>query len=368
MAITILPLYANAMGASTTMVGFVTSSFAITALLIRPFAGPAFDSFSRKKLLLISQAIICISFFLFGIVETLPLLVAVRMLHGIGAGCASSLGLALVSEYLPPNKFASGISVYTLTQSAAQVIGPAAGIFLVNSIGFSPTYFLASSLLFIAMIGIIFIKEPARKYLPYQLKLSRMFAKETISQAIALLLISIAFSCAGSYVVLYGYERGVADMGLYFIVYAGCLLGTRPVFGELADKLSTPRMLVVGLACFMMSYVLLSRASDLAGFLLAAVFGSAGFGACAPLLQSLALSSVPIERRGAASNTTFTGLDIGNLAGPVLGGLSVEMLLPVVGSQANAYAGMWLVLLIPIALAMLFVISWIVKAAKQNIV
>lgn len=45
------------------MVGVVVSSFTLSALLVRPFAGPAFDSFSRKRLLLIAQGIICLSFF-----------------------------------------------------------------------------------------------------------------------------------------------------------------------------------------------------------------------------------------------------------------------------------------------------------------
>ncbi|MBQ9003636.1 MAG: hypothetical protein IJ087_17455, partial [Eggerthellaceae bacterium] len=45
---TTMPLYLDALGAATSMVGIVIGAFAITALLVRPFAGPAFDSFSRK--------------------------------------------------------------------------------------------------------------------------------------------------------------------------------------------------------------------------------------------------------------------------------------------------------------------------------
>mgnify|MGYP002626489779 FL=1 len=58
MANTTIPLYIDALGASAGSVGIVVGAFAITALLIRPFSGPAFDSFSRKKLLMAAQGLL----------------------------------------------------------------------------------------------------------------------------------------------------------------------------------------------------------------------------------------------------------------------------------------------------------------------
>lgn len=364
MANTMLPIYADSLGAATAVVGFVSSSFAVTALLIRPFSGPAFDSFSRKALLMIAQVIICTSCFLYGIADSVPMLIAVRLLHGVGMGCSGPLGLALVSEFLPPTKFSSGISIYTLAQSVAQVIGPASGLYLVAYVGFSNIFFVTASLLFFAMLGTAFIKEPPREYLPYRLKLDRMFAKAAVPKALTLMLLCIAFSCMTAYVVLYGYERGVTDMGLYFVVYAGCLMVTRPIFGTLADKFSAPRILLVGLGFFAACYMALCAAHDLGGFLLAAVLGSAGFGVCAPLLQSMAMASVPMQFRGAAGNTTFTGLDFGSLIGPVIGGFAVELMQPVTGSQVAAYSSMWLILLIPVAFAFIIVARRVIQDRK----
>ena len=99
----------------------------------------------------------------------------------------------------------------------------------------------------------------------------------------------------------------------------------------------------------------------MSGLLVAAVFGSAGFGACAPLVQTLALSSTPPERRGAASNTAFTGLDLGMLIGPVVGGNVAEALVGVTGSLVGAYSLMWIVMLVPLACAF----HWNVKMRKR---
>ena len=85
---TTIPLYIDSMGATAGIVGIIVGAFAITALLIRPFAGPAFDSFSRKKLLMIAQGVNALSFVLYGLVDTLPAFFAVRLLHGMGIGCS----------------------------------------------------------------------------------------------------------------------------------------------------------------------------------------------------------------------------------------------------------------------------------------
>ncbi len=361
MTSTTLPVYIDRFGASASIVGIVVSAFAVTALLIRPFAGPAFDSFSKKRLLLVSQSIICLSLFLYGLADSIPFLFCVRLLHGVGIGCSGPLAMSLVSEFLPIGKMASGISIYALAQSFAQVIGPAVGLWLVEAVGFSPAYFLSSALLLVAMAGVFLLKEPDRERLPYRFKLNRMFAREAASKALVLSLLAISFACMTSYLVLYGNLLGIEGIGIYFTVYALCLIATRPLFGKLADRYGAERVLLVGVACFATSYILLSSTRGFAQLMLVAVIGSAGFGASAPLIQSLSLSSVPPERRGAASNTTFTGLDLGMLIGPVVGGNVIEALAANTGSLVEAYSLMWLVMLAPLAIATCVIVFWNVE-------
>ena len=361
MANTTIPLYIDAMGAGAGIVGIVVGAFAITALLIRPFAGPAFDSFSRKRLLMIAQGINAVAFVLYGIVGSVPAFIAVRLLHGIGIGCSGPLAMSLVSEYLPLGKFATGISVYSLAQTFAQVIGPGTGLWLIDVIGFQGTYLIAAALLIASVASISRVVEIPRERPPYQLKLGRMFAREAVDKALVIMLFAVAFGGTTSYLVLYGTKLGIDNLGLYFVVYALCLLVTRPLYGRLADTFGAERVLVPGVVFFAISYVMLAHITDFAGLMAVAVVASAGFGACMPLTQSLAMSSVPTERRGAASNTTFTGLDVGSLCGPLFAGLVIEMLEPVTGSLISAYSTMWLVMLVPMAIAFVVIIYWNVK-------
>ncbi len=358
---TTLPLYLDALGAATSIVGIVVGAFAITALLIRPFAGPAFDSFSRRRLLLVAQTLIAISLVGYGLVRSVPGLFCVRLLHGLGIGCFGPLAMSLVSEFLPVSRLSSGISIYALAQSFAQVIGPAVGLWLAEAIGFSNAYFVSAASVIVAMVGVFFVKEQPRERPPYRFALNRMFAREAVPKAAVLALFCIAFSGVTSYLVLYGNLLGIEGMGMYFVVYALCLVATRPLFGKMADRFGAPRILLIGALFFAASYVMLWQVRDFTGLIAVAVVASAGFGACAPLIQSMALASVPPERRGAASNTAFTGMDVGMLIGPASAGFVIEALEPVVGSQLLAYSNMWLVMLVPLAIAFAVILYWNVR-------
>lgn len=358
MANTTIPLYIDALGATAGIVGVIVGAFAITALLIRPFAGPAFDSFSRKRLLMIAQAVNGIAFILYGFIDTVGGLFAVRLLHGIGIGCSGPLAMSLVSEYLPLRKFATGLSVYSLAQTFAQVIGPGAGLYLIEAIGFQGTYLISAALLIASVVSISRVVELPREHPPYQLRLGRMFAREALDKAVVIALFAMSFGGVTSYLVLYGTKLGIGDLGLYFVVYALCLLVTRPVYGRLADTFGAQRILIPGVVCFGASYVMLAGITDFAGLMAVAVVGSCGFGACMPLVQSLAMSSVPTERRGAASNTVFTGLDVGSLLGPLFAGAVIEMLEPMTGDLLSAYSHMWYVMLVPMSLAFAIILYW----------
>lgn len=356
-----LPLYLDYVGASAGIVGVVVGSFAATALLIRPFAGPAFDSFSRKNLLRIAQGIIALAFFLYSVSHSVTTILAVRLLHGIGIGCVGPLALALVSEYLPTRKLASGVSIYMLAQSMAQVIGPAFGLWVSETLGFTVTYRISACLLLASVISISFVREIPRDRPPYQLKLNRMFSRKVLSEAMVLCLFAAAFAGTTSYLVLYATKLGVENIGLYFTVYALCLLATRPIYGKLADRFGVERVLIPGVLCFAAAYVLLAHVRGLVGFLVVAVVASAGFGACVPLVQSRAMGRVDASLRGAASNTSFTGLDVGSLIGPALAGGAIELIHASSGNLLLAYENMWYVMLIPMAIAFVVIVLWNVK-------
>ena len=331
----LIPLYVYDIGAPAQIVGMTVGAFAISAILVRPFIGPAFDAFNKKMILIISLLVIAVSTFLYSVATTVTAIFVIRLLHGAGLATSAALAQAMAADALPIQKMNSGISIFGLALAVSQAIGPIVGLTLLDFVGFQWAFRISALVIVGGLILACLIKEPGnhvRK--PYQLKLDRMFSKGAVIPALMIALLSIPFSCINAFIVIYGNLLGIGGMGAYFAVYAGCLLATRPL-----------------LCFFVASILVLTLASNLPLFLLAAAVGACGYGAVIPLLQSLGFLCSPYDSRGAASNTTFLGLDAGNLVGPTIGGMIVSLFIASGLSEAQSYNRMFFVLIVPVLIA-----------------
>lgn len=364
---TIIPLYAYDLGAAAQIVGFVTGAFAITALLARPFLGPALDAFSRKRIAFCAALTITLATLLYSFSDAIPLLLFSRLLHGLGMACSAPVLMTMACEALPKEKMSTGVSVYGLAYAVANAVGPALGIWLVGIIGYRWTFHVATLLMAIAALLVFILKEPGKKPdKPYELKLSRMFAKEACLPALLCGLLSASFSCISAFIVIYGGLRGIGGIGYYFTVYAVCLLATRPLFGVLSDKHGLDKVIPIGLGCFILSLFIIGVADSLPWYLLAAAIGAFGYGAVLPLLQSLALLRATSSSRGAASNTNYAGLDLGNLLGPTIGGAIAGGLCSTGLSEVQAYSAVYFSAIIPVALALVLFIMFLGKRKRAQ--
>lgn len=361
----LIPLYVYDIGAPAQIVGMTVGAFAISAILVRPFIGPAFDAFNKKMILIISLLVIAVSTFLYSVATTVTAIFVIRLLHGAGLATSAALAQAMAADALPMQKMNSGISIFGLALAISQAIGPLVGLVLLDFVGFQRAFRISALVIIGGLILACVIKEPgnhARK--PYQFKLDRMFSKGAVTPALLIALLSMPFSCINAFIVIYGNLLGIEGMGAYFAVYAGCLLATRPLFGSLSDKHGVQRIIPIGLCFFVASILVLTFASSLPVFLLAAVIGACGYGAVIPLLQSLGFLCSPYDARGAASNTTFLGLDAGNLMGPTIGGMIVSLFIVSGASEAQSYNGMLFVLIIPVLIA--FIVFLIVRKSAMR--
>ena len=355
----VLPLYAYSLDVPATMIGVTLSAFPIAALGIRPFAGPAFDSFPKKRLLQICYAGSVTALFLYTIADSVPFLFAVRLLHGVSVGCISPLAMSFVGDILPRHKMSSGMSVYTMAQAVAQAIGPAVGIWLSGVIGFHLTFLVSAVSMAIAGVMTFGIKEPPLDHErpPYRISLSRIIAKQALPSATILFLLGMVFQATVSFTAIYGGLRGVGQIGLYFTTYAIVMVVCRPLFGHLSDKIGITKVLVPSICFYGVAMLLMHQASTLGGFILTAAVAALGYGVLYSLVQGIPFATVPAKFHGAASNTNYIGLDLGMLVGPTLTGAIVDALIAAGQPEVEAYSNMWLFLLIPIAAGLVFYLA-----------
>ena len=364
---TLIPKYANYLGATASIVGLVSSMFAITALCIRPVAGPSFDYFSKKRLLMIAIGIIALAFVGYSISSNVYMVMAFRLLHGFGVGCTAPLGLAIASDSLPEEKMGSGLGIFSLAQAVSSAVGPSIGLNLSKAIGYNKTFAIGAVTIGIACAMTTIIKENyTRPTEPFRIRKDRIIAKEAILPAVIMAFLSMAYACINSFIAIYGEARGVDQIGLFFTVYAGFLLVSRPMSGTISDRYGLDKVIIPACCCFALSFLVMSISTSLILFLVAGAISAFGYGACQPAMQALCMRCVSKDRRGVGANTNYFGVDIGQLMGPTIAGRIVEAVQASSSVAVQGYAVMYRVMIIPIMCAMVLFLLTKKRLLKSN--
>ncbi len=334
--------YADSLGATAAIVGFASSAFAITALVFKMISAPAIDTFNRKYVLMGSLAVLVVSFTGYTISNNVTMLVISRLLQGVGMAFTTTCCLTIASDSLPHKKMSSGVGIFALGTALAQSIAPTIGLEFMGVLGYNKTFFIFTGIMLIAFLYAATMKINFTRTNTFKISISSMIAKEAIPPACIIFLLSFAYCNINAFLVLFAETRGInANIGYFFTVYALTMLLTRPMIGRLADKFGTIKVIIPGFCCFILSFLLISNATSLPMFLIAAFISAFGYGGCTPAIQAVAMKSVPKHRRGAASCTSYIGTDLGHF-GAVLAGLLVER---------YGYVSMWRLMTIPVFIA-----------------
>ena len=359
MSNSLLSLYANSLGAPADQIGALMSMFAITALICRFFAGPAMNSFNRKKLNILSMCIMATAYLGFSLSPTIAEMTGIpviRVLQGfrLFQGASNAFGqaclLTVVSDALPKDKFSAGMGYYACAQVVSQAIGPTVGVLLRDAVGYNWTYIINMGVMLTAIVVCItMVRVAPREPAKFELKLNTMVAKEALVPAGVTFFVAMGFTSINSFLLVYAEERGISGGSLFFTVYAVAMLATRPVLGKLIDKHGFVKVGVPSLIATACSLVLIGISESLPMLLFAAVVNAFGYGAVQPALQSLCMKSVPNERRGSASSTNYIGMDSATIIGPAICGW--------VAAAFGYVPLMWICMAIPVVVSVIFVLA-----------
>ncbi len=156
-----LPTLAQVFSASFQQVQWVVLAYllAITTLVVS--AGRLGDLLGRRRLLLAGTSLFTVASVLCGIAPTLGLLVAARVLQGLGAATMMALSMALVSETAPPEKTGSALGLLATMSAVGTALGPSLGGVLIATLGWR-ALFLVNLPLGLLAVGLLVRSLPVR--------------------------------------------------------------------------------------------------------------------------------------------------------------------------------------------------------------
>ncbi len=320
-------------GASTSTAGLVSSIFIVGSLLGRLLTGRVITSVGSKRTFQIGLIAFFITTCAYFIVFNLPVLITVRLLHGISFGIIGTTTGTLIAQIIPPSRRGEGIGYFSMSTVLATAIGPFIGILLTQNTDSFTSIFIFNAILVIVCVLMYFtvnlknIKAPAKTAAPDAakekgFKISNYIEPKAMPISIIVLYIGFAYSGVMSFLSFYSESIDLVEAGsFFFLVYAITILCTRPITGPLMDRKGANIVVYPALILFAIGMLLFSQATNSLIFLVAAGLIGIGNGNMNSIAQALAVKSTEPHRYGLATSTYFIFLDLGLGVGPYILGL-----------------------------------------------
>ncbi|WP_042350658.1 multidrug efflux MFS transporter NorA [Bacillus massiliigorillae] len=164
--IPVLPTLMNELHISGSTVGFLTAAFALTQLIVSPFAGKAADKYGRKIMIVLGLFIFGFSEFLFGFGKTVEVLFVSRILGGVSGAFIMPAVTAFIADITDMTTRPKALGYMSAAISTGFIIGPGIGGFLAD-IGIRVPFYTAGVLgVVAAILSIVLLSEPDRQEEP----------------------------------------------------------------------------------------------------------------------------------------------------------------------------------------------------------
>ena len=319
-----MPLYVLQMGGRETEVGMLMAIVAAAALAVRPASGWAVETWGRKKTMLVGPAAFATAAAAYAFAGSIPVLLALRTLHGLGIGTFNTGAPTLVSDQAPIARRGEALGYFGMSQTLSQALGPAIGLFILGAWGFRWLFGISAGLALTSLALCFLLKD---SYVPgpsRRLAWNMFISVKALHPLILVLGMSFATGSIMSFVPLYGRSQGVSNPGFFFTIYALAMLLSRALSGRLSDRVGRIAVAGPGMVIISAGLGLLAFSGRWWALGLSAAILGVGVGAAMPALMALMIDVVGPTERGGAMSTFGIGMDVGIGIGSVVQGMVVE--------------------------------------------
>ena len=370
-----LSLFAETLTGTVAFAGYMSLAYSATALLTRPLSGILSDRKGRVKTLVFGAALSTVSCVLYSFATGLAmynlmlglvLLIAIRVVNGVGMGFNMTSAGAAVADIVPKERLAEGIGLYGIAGTIAQAVGPLIALAIVGNgelSNFHTLFYVSTAFCGVSLICGCFIKYERMRKKEQALKTEQPeydagitarksdavsgtpgselieqngqaepvepeektflgFDRSMLGPAVVTLVYFFGISSIMTFMTLYGKNLGfqVGYLGWFFFASAAGVLLSRVFFGRIADRRGADVIIIPGFVLIVACLVAISFISSLPVFILLGLPYGIASGAIGPNINALMFKRCSPKRRGTVAAAYSMAIDVGiTLGAPILG-------------------------------------------------
>jgi MFS family permease len=143
----LIPLYGSRIGLAAGTIGLVMSTFAVATFVVRLFMTVLVKRVRQWLLISSAMTLAGCAYLLFPLVESVPLLMALSFMLGLGLGCSQPVIMALLYESSPAGRQGEAVGIRTTMLNGSHTFIPLASGAISAALGMTPVFTLIAALL-----------------------------------------------------------------------------------------------------------------------------------------------------------------------------------------------------------------------------
>ena len=141
-AVVALPYIAGNLGATRDESTWVLTSYLVANAIVLPASVWSSGFFGRKRFLIGCTVLFTVASLLCGLATSMTMLVAARVLQGLGGGAMQPLSQAILLESFPPAKRGAATALFGIAIVVAPILGPTLGGWLTDNWSWRWTFYI----------------------------------------------------------------------------------------------------------------------------------------------------------------------------------------------------------------------------------
>lgn len=328
----IMPIYAATLGAGGMSMGLIYSMFAVSRTIFMPIAGRMSDRYDRKVFIVTGLTIYALASIGYIWSGSIPELMWVRFLHGIGSAMVIPISAALIGDLSPKGQEGRMMGSFQVALFLGFGFGPLLGGVVKDWVGTSEVFILMGGLTLIALCLIVFFLPAADPGLTIRKKESSTFSTLLKSDLFKGLLLFRFVNAIGrgamiAFLPVLAANLQITPSQIGLLISINILLTgvLQHFFGKLADKICRPHLVIAGSFLAGISLLLIVVAQNSAHLFLVAIISGLGGGLAFPASGALATELGREHGMGNVMGFFNTGMSLGMIVGPVLSGWIMDL-------------------------------------------
>lgn len=327
----VLPLYVEGpLRGGDVAIGVSVGAFSFAAAVLRPWIGRVGDRRGRRVLVIGGALVVGVSIAGYGLATSLPLLIAMRLVTGIGEAALFVGAATAIQDLAPDSRRGEAASYFSVAIYGGLALGPALGERVLGADRYTSVWAVAA--LSCAVAAVLAWWTPVGK-IGAPTGPQRLLHPAALVPGSVLGLSLIGFAGFSTFVPLYVSDIGLDGSSQVFALYAGAVLAVRIVGARIPDAVGPVKTATVALICLTCGLAIMAVWQAPLGLYTGTIVFAGGSSLLFPALNVLVIDAAPANERSSAVATFSIFFDLSQGIGAlVLGGVVA------VGGEPSAFA------------------------------